>query len=84
MPNVQAILDVPSEAWNAMSAAMGALSAIVIERLRANRKLDERAEEILDTLGDLSQQVASMDTRVTRLDGHLWAHVEQHNRGRSR
>lgn len=102
MPPVQALSDLPGDAWTALAAVavamIGLLGGIIVERIRrgpADDRLARQVEEVrrlsaptgngfaedvqtklldvLGTLGDLSEQIARMDSR-------LWNHLEDHGR----
>ena len=102
MPPVQALSDLPGEAWNALAAlavaVIGGLVAVAVERIRrgpADDRLSLQVEQVrknlsadrngfaaevttkldetIATLGDLSEQIARMDSR-------LWNHLEDHGR----
>ena len=66
----------------AISAIIGGVTSVLIERIRAGKRADKVTETLeklvrsdeskLATLGDLSEQIA-------RLDKRMWDHVERHH-----
>lgn len=63
------LADLPGEAWTALghaaSAGIGAVSAVVLERIRANKKLDAATTELSDQIEEVR--------RLTRPTGNGFA-----------
>lgn len=82
-------MDLPGEAWTAGAGVIATVGAVIVERLRATRKvvdLGQRIAELTATAADLQRTVAAsvasigdVSKQVAAVDSRIWSHIEHHN-----
>lgn len=82
-------VDLPGEAWTAGAGIVATVGAVIIERLRATRKvvnLGERITALTAAVEDVRRTTAAsvasigdVSRQVAAVDARIWQHVEHHN-----
>ena len=82
-------VDVPGEAWTAGAGIVATVGGVIIERLRATRKVQAVGDQIAELtilVQDLRRTTATTDAsvgdvsrQVAAVDHRIWTHIEHHN-----